>query len=334
MVVQPLRALFQKRLEGDDALLRLAKLRFEQAGLAAEVYAGSPDELDTVLGFVPSGGPPPTVHLSRRLDLLRQADRDAVATLAQRFAGRVAGFVVHDRADMPDRLNEWEAAAGELSGVLGKSGQASLFIEYAAGCQPEEFLRLAGRLVPIEGVGVCVDTGHVGIRQARRSFARRCPDLGDLAALDPTDPRLPELAGDVQASVADGGRDLIELMTALGGLSDPVHHHLHDGHPLVRGLPDHRGFLTRLPIPFLHRGRSSLDPLFGPAGLAAIIRTAAEAYRPGLASFSLEIHEGAGRLPLDDAAFLFPRWRDTTNAERMNAWLNVLAENAALVQAC
>jgi hypothetical protein len=187
--------------------------------------------------------------------------------------------------------------------------------------------------VSIERMGVCVDTGHVGIRQARRRFAACRPDLGDLAALDPADPRLPELADDVQASVAEGGRDVVELMSALGALGGPVHHHLHDGHPLVRGLADHRGFLTRLPVPFPYRGRSSLDPLFGPAGLAAIMTTAAEVYRPGLASFSLEIHEGAGRLPLDDAAALFPHWRDPTNAERMNAWLTVLAENAALVRA-
>jgi len=330
MVLQPLRALFQKRVDGDDALLRLARLRFEQAGLAAEVYANSPDDLEAVLAFVPPG-PPPTVHLSRRIDLLRAADRDVVGTFARRFADRVAGFVVHDRADMPDRLDEMEAVGRELSAALGTSTR--LFVEYAVGCEPAEFVRLAGRLVPIERIGVCVDTGHVGIRQARRSFARRRPEVGDIATLDPADPRLPELADDVQAAVADGGRDVLELMTALGALGGPVHHHLHDGHPLVRGLSDHRGFLTRLPVPFPHGGRSSLDPLFGPAGLAAIVSTAARVYPAGLASFSLEIHESGGRLPLDDAAALFSHWRDTTNAERMNAWLDVLAQNAALVRA-
>src|SRR3954468_8962412 len=118
MIRQPLRALFQKRIDGDDALLRLARLRFERAGLAAEVYAGSPDELETVLAFVPPGGPPPTVHLSRPPDLLRPPAGGGVAPFARRFAGRVAGFVVHDRADLPQRLDEWTAAAGELSVVL------------------------------------------------------------------------------------------------------------------------------------------------------------------------------------------------------------------------
>ena len=175
-------------------------------------------------------------------------------------------------------------------------------------------------------MGVCVDTGHVGIRQARRSFARRRPDVGDLATLDPADPRLPELADDVQAGVADGGRDVLELMTALGALGGPVHHHLHDGHPLVRGLPDHRGFLTRLPVPFPYGGRSSLDPLFGPAGLAAIVTTAARVYpsRDWRRSRSRSTRAADACLS-DDAAALFSHWRDTTNAERMNAWLDVLA---------
>jgi hypothetical protein len=34
---------------------------------------------------------------------------------------------------------------------------------------------------------------------------------------------------------------------------------------------------------------------------------------------------------LTDAAWLFPHWQDTTNAERMNYWLSVLAENAMLI---
>ena len=49
----PLHALFQQRVDGDDALLRLARLRFEQFGLAAEVYGGSAGELDHTLAFVP-----------------------------------------------------------------------------------------------------------------------------------------------------------------------------------------------------------------------------------------------------------------------------------------
>jgi hypothetical protein len=48
-------------------------------------------------------------------------------------------------------------------------------------------------------------------------------------------------------------------------------------------------------------------------------------------SLTLEIHQSEGRLPLGDAAPLFGHWRDITNAERMNHWLSVLAQNNVLV---
>jgi hypothetical protein len=48
-------------------------------------------------------------------------------------------------------------------------------------------------------------------------------------------------------------------------------------------------------------------------------------------SFTLEIHQVEGRLPLADASGLFRHWQDLTNAERMNYWLSVLAENAMLI---
>jgi len=76
-----------------------------------------------------------------------------------------------------------------------------------------------------------------------------------------------------------------------------------------------------------------LAPLYGPAGLASIVTAAVEACSTGRASLTLEIHQAEGRLPLGDAAGLFRHWRDTTNAERMNYWQAVLAENHLLVHA-
>jgi hypothetical protein len=72
--------------------------------------------------------------------------------------------------------------------------------------------------------------------------------------------------------------------------------------------------------------------MYGPDGLAAIV-SAASGTCPDGVSFTLEIHQVEGRLPLGDAAGLFPHWRDTTNAERMNYWLSVLSDNALLVPA-
>lgn len=43
-------------------------------------------------------------------------------------------------------------------------------------------------------ISFCIDTGHVGIKQARDHLARTEPG-GNLGALRLGDPRLPELAG-------------------------------------------------------------------------------------------------------------------------------------------
>ena len=47
------RGLFQQRLSGDDALLRLAERRFRETGMPAEVYADNPDQLEYLLGYIP-----------------------------------------------------------------------------------------------------------------------------------------------------------------------------------------------------------------------------------------------------------------------------------------
>jgi hypothetical protein len=325
----PLHALFQRRIDGDDALLHLARLRFEQAGLAAEVYAGNPAELEWVLGFAPSSPHRPVVHLNRRVNLLEAAGRAAVAAFAERFAGRVDGLVVHDKQDMAGRTGELLDALRRLGDRLDRTpGRPLLFLEYAAGLEPDWFLGVAERLRDVASVGACVDVGHVGIAQARAAYARAHPGQ-DLARLEPGDRRLPGLAADVQAAVAAALPAVLDLTRSLGRLGKRFHLHLHDGHPLIPGLSDHVSFLTRVPVPFEFQGRRSLDPLYGPAGLAAIVRAAAEAGGDG-ASLTLEIHQAEGRRPLADAAGLFGHWRDLTNAERMNHWLLVLSENAAL----
>lgn len=126
---------------------------------------------------------------------------------------------------------------------------------------------------------------------------------------------------------------VLDLIQAAGALGRTVHHHLHDGHPLLPGTPDHRSFLFRPPIPFSHRGRFSLDPLYGPSGLAALVRAAAETTAPDGPSLTLEIHEAEGRRPLGDANDLFAHWRDRTNAERMNNHLAVIAAHHTLTAA-
>jgi hypothetical protein len=254
-----------------------------------------------------------------------------VGEFADRFAGRVAGLVVHDKREMAGQTGRLLAAMHELDARLRRRPGAPLvFLEYAAGLEPGWFVEVAERLRDAERVSCCIDIGHIGIRQASARFARDHPGL-NLRDLSPQDGRLPELAGDVDDAVAGAVRDVLDTIRSVGPLGKHVHFHLHDGHPLIRGLPDHFTFLTRLPVPFGYRGRRSVGMMYGPSGLASVIAAATGACRPQAVSFTLEIHQVEGRLPLADASGLFRHWQDLTNAERMNYWLSVLAENAMLI---
>jgi len=329
--VGPVHALFGRQVAGDDALLELAGLRFAQTGVAAECYADTPDELERVLRFVPPHPRLPTVHLSRNVNLLQEQSRALVGEFASRFAGRVGGLVVHDSREMGTQTDRLLAELYELDVRLSRLPDGPLvFLEYAAGLEPSWFVEVAERLRAAERVSCCIDIGHIGVRQASAAFARSHPGP-DLRSLSPADGRLPKLAADVQDAVETAVRDVLDVIRSIGRLGKRVHFHLHDAHPLVPGLPDHFSFLTQLPVPFSYHGRRSLPMMYGPGGLAAVVSAAAGVSRPQALSFTLEVHQVEGRLPLADAAGLFSHWRDTTNAERMNYRLAVLAENALLV---
>ena len=330
----PVYGLFQRRVAGDDALLELAGFRFTQMGLAAEVYADTPEELEHVLRFVPPHPYLPVVHLNRGVNVLDERGRDLVGMFADRFAGRVAGLVVHDKHEMGAQTDRLLRAMRDLDARLReRPGGPLVFLEYAAGLEPAWFVEVAERLQDAERVSCCIDIGHIGIRQASARFARSHPGLS-LGSLGPQDDRLPDLAADIQDAVGSATHDVLDVIRPVGSLGKHVHFHLHDGHPLIPGLADHFTFLTRLPVPFPYQGRRSLGMMYGPGGLASIVSAAIQACRPDGVSFTLEIHQVEGRLPLRDAARLFSHWTDTTNAERMNYWLSVLGENALLVSQC
>jgi hypothetical protein len=205
-----------------------------------------------------------------------------------------------------------------------------VFLEYAAGLDRGWFIVVAERLQDAERVSCCIDVGHIGLRQVTARFGDSHPGL-DLKKLSPADHRLPDLVADIQDAVGSALPHVLDVTRSLGRLGKHVHFHLHDGHPLVPGLRDHFSFLTRLPVSFSYQGRRSLKMMYGPDGLASIVSTAIDACPPQDVSFTIEVHQVEGRLPLGDSAWLFPHWRDTTNAERMNYWLSVLSDNAMLV---
>jgi hypothetical protein len=329
-VTPDVRGLFQRRVSGDDAILRLTRLRFAQAGMPAEIYAGSLAEAQHVLGFVPPHRTLPTVHLDRGIDLLDGDARAAVRVFVDGLGERVYGLVTHDKRSMVQRLPE---LADALREVGDRDGGPYVFLEYAAGAPLDWFVEVARLAAQVPRAGVCVDVGHVGLAEVSRRLAVTLPpasaehravvraDAAGFEALVPL----------VEQAITESVPAVLNLFAELGALGVAVHVHLHDGHPAIRGLSDHFTFLNRVPVPFAVDGVRSLPPLYGPAGLEALLRAAVTHVAPQLLSLTLEIHQGEGRLPLDDeAAGLFSHWRDRTNAERANHLLSVIAANHVL----
>jgi hypothetical protein len=328
-------ALFDKRFEGDDALLRLAALRFKQAGLGPEFYAETPPELSRLLAFMPSKDSPATVHLSREINLLERKGRDLVLEFVTGFKGRILGFIVHDQAEIEHHFDDYLDAVRELESNMKDDGDTPyVFIEYAAGLRIETYIKFLRSIRDLKRISGCIDTGHVGLRHAKDTYAGKHQGK-DIFVLKPGSPELPELIGDVQDAVRSSLDALLYVVRELSVLKKPLHFHLHDGHPLSTdspfGISDHLSFLTRIPIPFEYEGRELLRPMYGPSGLSKIIGESLKLLGADLVTFSLEIHPTEGRLPLGDAAHFFRHCKDKTNAERMNFWLSVLSANHLLL---
>jgi len=330
-------AIFQKRIDGDDALLELARLRFKDAGLGPEFYAGSVEELSWLLNFRPWPEAPATVHLARDIDLFSPSGRSQVLDFAGRFGSRIFGFVVHDQAEIPAQREAYLAALGEINReLLAMPDRPLLFIEYAVGLEPDFFCGLMESVRDLAQVSACLDVGHLGIRQIRADYRTRDPDR-DVCAWRLDDPELPPRMADIAASVATALPVVLKTIKQLGRLGKPLHLHLHDGHPLSTfspfGVADHLGFEQEIPIPFSYQGQTSLATMFGPQGLAAIVNASLVAVPPQLLSLSLEIHPTGERDPLAEwRTRLFPHWTDTTNAELQNNWLSILERNHELVR--
>lgn len=336
--VQPLvLGLFDKRLEGDDTLLQLARTRFERAGLGAEIYPGAPERLNDAVGQAPAQAATLHAHLPRGLNLLREDDRRWVVEFARRAPTRLRGLVAHDQWDLVENSDAYRAALQRLDGELRALGrpEARLFIEYAVGVEAARFGALFASIADLPQISACIDVGHLGIQQARVAFAARRPGL-DICSLTPYDERLPALLPEVEAVRQTVLPWLLEQIERLARIGKPLHFHLHDGHPLWTlsryGVADHASFFERVVIPFHFRGQRCVPMMYGPAGLQAIVSSALGWLPAAQLSFTLEIHPVEGRQPLGEFAPLFRHWRDPTNAERMNYWLTVLLRNAELTR--
>ena len=332
-------ALFQKRIEGDDALLDLAGLRFSDAGLGAEFHANTPDELAALFGFLKPSGNPSVVHLRRDINILEEESCALISGFAEHFRGRMSGMVIHDQNEIVTSPHKYISTVKDMGQRLERiSDSPFLFIEYAVFLETQPFLEFFRNIIEIDRISACVDIGHIGIKQISDEYSRKHPGE-DVCAIKPDDPRLPGLIDDIQDAVASALPAVLNVIKELGKLKKPVHFHLHDGHPLSTfspfGVSDHLSFLQEMPIPFGYRESHSVPLMYGPSGLSAIVKTAIESLGPELVTLTLEIHPVEGKTPLGNASHLFNHWQDKTNAERMNYWLSVLLQNhGLLLEAC
>lgn len=336
-MTQPhLLGLFHRHVSGDEALLKLARRRFEEAGLGAEFYPATIAELEWSWKLRPRSGTAHVAHLPRHWDLRVASDRRRIVEFADAFRGRLYGLTIHDQAAWESDAPAVLQAIASLDEQLDKLDHPPfVFIEYAAGGGLGSFARLFTGTPDCRRVSACIDIGHVGIFNAQRWFRLRHPGR-DVWDLRPDSAELPMLMDDLQNAVAAAVPAVLDLIGTLGPLGKPLHFHLHDGHPLSTeseyGVRDHLSFLRRIPIPFEREGRRSLPLLYGPAGLGRIVRAARASASGERLSFMLEIHYVPEREPLGAHADLFTHWHDLANAERTNRWLSVLLENHQLLR--
>ena len=328
--------LFEKRIEGDDCLMMLAQQRFQQAGMGAEMHAGTPEQLERLLKFRPSEDSPMVVHLPRDFNLAVDTSRMRILEFASLFAGLISGMVIHDHPALATQQANYVEVAWNLDDELEKINRCPvLFVEYAAGLEPAAFVEFFASIPDLDRIGACIDIGHIGIRQARAAYAssHRGEDVCGLKS-QPT--RLPQLIPDIEIAVQTGAASALETVQAIAALKKPVHFHLHDAHPLSTanpfGVSDHLGFQAEIPLAFEYHGRRKLSPMFGPEGMAKVVGRALPSMAARGVSFTLEIHPTFERLPLGEASSLFSHWTDKTNAEEMNHWLDLLSRNHELLK--
>jgi hypothetical protein len=334
--VPPTLGLFEKRIEGDDSLMELARRRFRQAGMGTEIYAASSEMLEWALRFRPADDWPTVAHLSRGANLMDRSRHPAIEQFARHFAGQVFGLVIHDDFTLATNPGLYVRAAQEMNSRLhGIANGPRLFIEYAVGVEPAAFVKFFAAIHSLDRISACLDIGHLGIQAVRKAYARKYPGH-DICQLKSQPALLPQAMPDVAEAVADALPAVLFCIRQLGEIGKPAHFHLHDGHPLSTfspfGIADHLSFLAEIPLSFEYRGRHSAGLMFGSDGLSQIVTEALNAFGKTPLSFTLEIHPTMDRRPLGDAAELFSHWRDQANAEKMNAWLAALAANHRLLR--
>jgi hypothetical protein len=336
----PLFGIFHRQIAGDEALLRLARVEFEQAGMGAEIYPESVDDALFLWRFVPRTSERHLVHLPRRWNVLSSVDRDQVVEFATALRGRARGLVLHDDPTWSKQQRELRHALEQMDRALGKTpGAPPVFLEYAAGLELDTFAALIEAAAPLPRISACIDTGHVALFSARKRLEEKRPGL-DALGLEPDHPALAELLPLLDQTAEEVRTDVASLVERLGRIGKPLHFHLHDGHLLSRhseyfaeyGVRDHVSFRQPIPVPTWVSPSGQLPTLLGEPGLRRLLG-AAFAHLESL-SLTLEIHptRARPRKPLGEHAPLFAHWTSIGRAEMMHHWLGVLVEEHAWVR--
>ena len=107
-------------------------------------------------------------------------------------------------------------------------GRPMVYLEYAAGLPADLFAALGEQLADVERASLCIDIGHVTMQHARGVRLSSSSDV-HWSNLSFTDPRLPEVADQVEAATRSALRVLLELIGRVCAIGKAVHFHLHDG---------------------------------------------------------------------------------------------------------
>ncbi len=333
--------LFEKRIEGDDALLQLARIRYTERNLGAEIYAEHPDTLRSLLALT-APEQPVTVHLPRWFDVTNAAHAEFLQSMLQIRRDGLIGYVTHDSAEAqanPDRVIQGLTDLQRLMQSIAPDRM--LFFEYAAGIDPDAYCQLLERCRHLANISACIDIGHIGIRTIRHTWQGWGMAM-DACSLRPETAGLEDMMPALQKAVSTALPVALEVIERMGQLCKPLHFHLHDGHPLSSlsrfGVSDHLGFLRTIALPFRytdHTGhsptvRDQVSMMYGPQGIGKIIACCRKRLHSTF-SLTLEIHDQPGRLALGKYANLFSYWSNTENAEAMNFWLEEILANETLL---
>ncbi|MCP4455666.1 MAG: hypothetical protein GY809_29755, partial [Planctomycetes bacterium] len=176
-----------------------------------------------------------------------------------------------------------------------------VFVEYAAGLEPEFYASLFERCTDVRRLSAAIDVGHVGIHVCRSAYQEQNPQE-DVCALHPESPELPVKIDSVQQATSRALPAVLDLIDRLTRLDRPLHFHLHDGHPLSPlshfGVSDHLSFLQQIHLPFAYHGRNLVKGMFGVSGLRDIIHAAMKGNTSDRLSLMLEMHPMEGQTPL------------------------------------